>query len=298
VAFVNNRDDLTGQSPQVPAINTGSPDLVSEVGFTTTAGIVWQPSFAPGFSASLDGYHIRVNGALIQVQGQSAVTQAVCYASGGTSAYCGLQVRPVSVAAAIANPVAANTVTSWIDIFQNVSKIETYGVDLELNYATRMFDHPISARLLTTWQPHYLFDQPGAPEYDFGNVAFPNLVPLQNVPAVQLTAIVNYAVTDKFSVSVTERWRSAMQLEPDGITCGTGAALQTCVFPSGPSAYYTTNLNLSYQFGGPGNEIYLNVRNLFDKLAEPAVGLSGSNNYAQSDDPVGRYYTVGTRIKF
>ncbi len=298
VAFVGNRDDLTGVSPTVPASNTGSPDLVSEVGHTTTAGIVWQPSSLPGFSVSLDGYHILVDGALIQVQGQSAVTQSVCYQSGGTSPYCALQIRPVSVAAAIANPIAANTVTGWIDVFQNVSKIETYGMDLELNYATRLFSNPFSARLLTTWQPHYLFDQPGAPEYDFGNVTFPNLVPMQNVPAVQLTAIINYNLTDRFEVSLTERWRSAMQLEPDGINCGTGTQSQPCVFPSGAPSYATTNINLSYQIGKPGNEVYLNVRNLFDKLATPVVGLSGSNGYAQSDDPVGRYFTVGIRTRF
>ena len=285
IAYVGNQDLLTGASPQVPARNTGNPNLVSEVGHNSTAGIVWRPSYIPGFSVSLDAYHIKVDGALIQVQGQAPITQQLCYDSGGSSPYCALQVRPLGN---YTNKTAANTVTGWVDLFQNVSKIETYGADFELNYATRLFDHPFSARLLTTWQPHYLFEQPGAPVYDFGNVAFPNLVPLQGIPATQFTGTLNYSFTDKLRVGVTERWRSAMKLEPNGI--GT--------FPPGPDAYYTTNLNVNYEFNGSGNEIYLNVRNLFDNLATPRVGLSMNNGYPQTDDPVGRYYTVGFRIKY
>jgi outer membrane receptor protein involved in Fe transport len=303
VAFVNNQDTLTGQSPLVPASNTGTTSVVSEIGHTTTAGIVWEPHFLPGFSMSVDGYHIIIDGALIQVQGQSPATQSVCYASGGTSAYCSLQIRPGCFDPS--NPActaAANQVTGWIDVFQNVSKIETYGADFELNYATRMFEHALRARLLTTWQPHYLFAQPGAPTYDFGNVAYPNLVPLQAVPAVQMTATLDFAVTDKVYVDVAERWRSAMQLEPDGITCALPApatgAPPPCIFPKGPSAYYTTNINLTYQYGDKGNDIYFNVRNVFDKQAQPLVGLSANSGFALTDDPVGRYYTLGFHTRF
>jgi outer membrane receptor protein involved in Fe transport len=302
VAFVNNTDTLTNQSPQVPASNTGTRDVVSEVGHTTTAGIVWEPHFLPGFSMSVDGYHIIIDGALIQVQGQSPATQSVCYASKGTSAYCALQMRPGCFDPT--NPActaAANQVTGWIDVFQNVSKIETYGADVELNYATRMFEHALKARLLTTWQPHYLFAQPGAPTYDFGNVAYPNLVPLQAVPAVQMTATLDFALTDKLFFDIAERWRTAMQLEPDGITCALPApatgAPPPCVFPKGPSAYYTTNINLIYQYGSAGNDLYFNVRNVFDKLAQPLVGLSANSGFALTDDPVGRYYTVGIHVR-
>ncbi len=240
---------------------------------------------------SLDAYHIKVDGALTQIQGQSPATQQVCYDSKGASAYCSLQIRPAGACFDQTNAAcraAANTVTGWIDVFQNVSNVETYGADLEANYTTHLFSHPFSTRLLSTWQPHYLFAQPGAPTYDFGNVTFPNLVPLQNVPALQLTATVNYDLTDKLSVGVTERWRGAMDLEPSGLG----------IFPTGAPAFYTTNLNISYQTGKAGNEVYVNVRNVFDKLATPAVGLSGSNGYAQSDDPIGRYATAGIRVRF
>ena len=300
VAFIGNQDILTGLSNQVPAYNTGSPDVVSETGHTTTAGIVWTPQSVPGFSVSLDGYHITVDGALTQIQGQAPAIQQACYDSKGTSQYCQLQIRPAGACFDLSNPTcraASNAVTRWIDIFQNAANLETYGADLEVNYATRLFGRATSLRLLTTWQPHYLYQPPGAPESDFGNVTFPNLVPLQNVPAVQLTATLNHNVTDKLSVGVTERWRSAMRLEPKGLTCGSGATLTECIFPSGPPAYYTTNLNLNYNLGKPGTDIFLNVRNLFDKLATPVVGLSGSNGYAQSEDPVGRYYTVGFRVQ-
>ena len=285
VTYVNVQDLLTGQSPQVPSNNIGNPNLVSEVGHTTTAGLVWRPHYWPGLSLSVDAYHITIDGALVQIQGQAVALQQICYASGGTSPFCSQQTRPLGN---FTNTSVANTVTSWSVLFENASKIETYGADFELNYANRLFDRPFVGRVLMNWQPHYLFAQPGAPTYDFSNVTFPNLVPLQAVPAVQLTAIAKYQVTTKLTVGVVERWRSAMALEPSGLG----------IFPGGAPAYATTNINVSYQVGRPGNEVYLNVRNLFDKLPAPNIGLSSSAGFAMIDDPIGRYFTVGFRSRF
>jgi outer membrane receptor protein involved in Fe transport len=89
-------------------------------------------------------------------------------------------------------------------------------------------------------------------------------------------------------VGVTEKWRGAMKLEPNGI----GIFLTP-----GPGAYATTALNLTYRLK-PDDEIYLNIRNVFNSLAERVVGLSNSNGYPQTDDPIGRYFTVGVRFRY
>jgi outer membrane receptor protein involved in Fe transport len=293
-------DLLTNQNVPAFTDNVGNTNLVSEVGHTKTAGVVWTPQSLPGFSVSLDGYYIIIDGALTQIQGQANNIQQLCYT--GSSAYCSLQVRPGYPSGGFGpmtyagcfdptNPACiapGNSASGYWDVFENAAVLKTYGADLELNYATRVFSRPFSARLLTNWQPHYLYAPPGAPTADFSGVTYPNLVPLQAVPAWQATALLNYAVTDRLEVGVSERWRQGMQLEPD---------VQAGIFPSGAPAYYTTNLNVGYRFDEAGSEIYLNIRNVFDKLPTPVVGLSGGSGFALTDDPVGRYYTVGFRYR-
>jgi iron complex outermembrane receptor protein len=285
VTQVNNQDRLTLANPTIKITNIGNPDLVSEIGKTTTAGIVWRPGFAPGFAVSLDAYRVKIDGALTQLQGYNPQLQDICYASAGASFYCTLQTRPID----FVNRTAANTVTSWTAVFANVSGIETYGADLEMNYGGRLFDRAFSARLFTTWQPHYLIAQPGAPVYDQGNVAFPNVVPLQAIPALRLTASVNFGVTENLSVGITERYRDGLKM----------SAVPTDVYvdPDVGSLAYT-DLNVSYRFWQTGTEAYLHARNLFDRMPPGVAGLSAGSGYPQIDDPLGRFYTVGVRVKF
>lgn len=71
-------------------------------------------------------------------------------------------------------------------------------------------------------------------------------------------------------------------------------------------AYATTNLNLAYKIkAGSGDaEVFFNVQNLFDKIGPPAnfqgsqvnIGLFGG--FAIGDDPVGRYFAAGFKLKF
>jgi iron complex outermembrane receptor protein len=291
VAPVGNMDRLTLTNPQVKINNIGNPNLVSEIGHTKTAGIIWKPHFAPGFSVSLDAYHIKIDGALTQLQGYNPQLQDICYASKGASPYCQLQARPGCYDPSLpACTSAANAVTSWTAVFANVSSIETYGADLELNYAGRLLDRAFGARVFTTWQPHYLFAQPGAPVYDEGNVAFPNVVPLQAIPAVRLTATLNFGVTDSLFLGVTERYRSWLK----------ASAVPTDVYVPASSrvpSLSNTDLSLTYQFSKTGNEAYVHIRNLFDRLPPGAAGLATNNGYPLIDDPTGRYYTVGVRVK-
>ncbi len=288
VTLVNNQDRLTLTNPNVRITNIGNPDLVSEVGKTMTAGVVWKPEFLTGFSMSLDGYHIKIEGALTQLQGYNPQLQDLCYESGGASFYCTLQTRPGGFSRTPANQLASNQVTSWTAVFANVSAIKTYGVDFEANYAGRLFDRPFTTRLFTTWQPHYIISQPGAPDYDQGNVAFPNVVPLQAMPAVRSTLSVNFGVTDNIFVNLTERYRAAMTM----------SAVPTDVYvDSHVKSKAYTDLALNYRFLKPGNEVFVHIRNVFDTLPQGVQGLSAGSGFPQIDDVVGRFYTAGIRIR-
>lgn len=285
-------DLLTGQTPTVPLYGGGNPDLTAEIGETSTAGLVWRPQFAPGFSLTLDAYHIEISNALSSVLGTVTTAQQACYASGGTSPYCALQTRPNG----FTDASPANAVTSWRSININIAKVETYGLDLELNYAGTLLDRRFSLRGFVNWQPHLNFNTPGLSDLDHGGVAYSTNA-LYPAPQVKASVMAHYDVTDRFSVDVMERWRSSMTMKNN--------PNHVWINPRVASVAYTS-LNLSYDFSEqPGRaQLFLNVQNLFDKDPPAAAFYSAQTQpgqfggWAVGDDPIGRYYTGGIRVKF
>ncbi len=293
VVYVNQRDELTGASPTVGSVNTGNPDVEAEIGRTITAGLVWRPDSLPGFSMALDGYRIRITDAIAQLQGFNPTNQNLCYDSGGSSIFCTLQNRPLGFSRVFPNTdPAQNAIRGWRTYFANISAIETYGADMEMNYSSRVWGHRFNGRLFTTWQPHITYSLPGSPVYDFGGVAFPNLVPLVASPSLRVTMGLNYGVTDKFTVGIVERYRDSMKL----------SVVPTDVYVNNHmDAVAYTDLNLSWKLGLKASEaeVFANIRNVFDTF--PPVGATGSGpgiGYAQGDDIDGRYYTLGMRFKY
>lgn len=290
--IVRALDTLTGVSPTIPQITLANPDLRAEIGNTFTAGVVWNP--IPRLSLAIDGYHIKISDAITQVTGSTPALQAACYQSGGTSPYCALQSRPYG----LDNTSAANTVTNWYVQNINLSEINTWGVDFELNYATQLFGHPISARVLTAWQPHITYVTPGVQTVDQAGVAFGPLG-LYAAPSVRVNATLRYQPIDNLTVELNERWRNPMKLSGD----------PTQVWAPGSNhmdAFGTTAINLAWDVkrGGAKFQFYVNIQNLFD--AKPPIGAYYGNGtraglrdgFAIGDDIRGRYFTSGVKMQF
>ena len=91
-------DYLTGTSNNVIVESQGNPALKPEVAKTVTAGFVLAPSFLPGLTVSADWYDIGIHNVITNVSGGAASSEQVCIASGGTSPYCGLVIRPYPIA--------------------------------------------------------------------------------------------------------------------------------------------------------------------------------------------------------
>jgi iron complex outermembrane receptor protein len=284
-------DLLTGTSPTVPVTNGGNPDLKPEVGKTLAAGFVITPEAFPGFSASLDYFNIKVLDAITNIQGTNPSVQAACYGSGGTSPYCALQTRPLG----FANTSAANAVTSFTNTVINIGSMKTRGFDFDANYRTSLLANPLGLRLLTTYQPSIVYQTPGLQTVDMAGVAYgPN--GLQATAKVRATLFANYKVGD-FSVDVSERWRSPLSF--------TGDPTQLVSTPNASSVAYT-NLNLGWNIrfaGGHKGELFFNVQNLFNRQPPTTAFIAGNgavglfSGFAQGDDPIGRYFSVGLRVK-
>jgi iron complex outermembrane recepter protein len=284
-------DLLTGLSPQVPSYNGGNPNLTPEVGYTSTAGLVFQPAWAPGLALTLDGFWINITNAITNLQGTNPTVQAECYASGGNSPYCQLQQRPDG----FTNTSAANEVTAWYNEYINISSQSTSGADLDATYMTRAFHRPLKLRALGTFQPHIIYNTPGLTTVDLGGVAFSSNA-LQASPVWRATFMADYQPVHGFSIDVMERWRSSL--------AWTGDPTQVVSVPRIPSVAYT-DLNLAYLFDGSDSttEVYLNVQNLFDKPPPPAAFLGANGNpggfggFVFGDDPIGTYVTLGVRYR-
>jgi outer membrane receptor protein involved in Fe transport len=292
-------DLLTGQTPTVPLYGGGNPNLQAEIGNTTTAGVVWRPEFIHGFSLSADGYYINIENALSSVMGTVAAAQQACYDSKGTSPFCGLQIRPAGACYDITNATCrnpANTIIGWRTIQINIANAKSYGVDLEANYSNELFGRRFSLRGFLNWQPHLYFNTPGLQNLDHAGVAYSTNA-LYPAPRVKTTLMLHYEPIDRLSVDVMEKWRSKMTMRNN--------PNHVWVNPTVDSVAYTS-VNLAYDLAERKgqNQLFFNVQNLFNTDPPPAAFFSAQTQpgqfggFAIGDDPIGRYYTVGIRVRY
>lgn len=278
----NFTDQLTNQQlVSIPSQGGGNPDLQSEIGHTWTGGFVYQPRWLQGLSLTVDAYRIEIENAFANLTGSNATVQRLCIASGGTSPYCDLIVRPLPYT----NTTPANNATKFYNVSLNAASTTSHGLDIESNYSTRLFNRSLSLRLLATWQPELRTVIPGFSDIDQAGSA--------GTPEWRLTGLVNLALSEHLRANLSERWRSPIKWNAD----------PSIVFavPKVPS-FATTNLNLTYStLAHDALDVYVNVQNLFDR--EPPLWTAATSNpgvtgaYVRTDDFVGRYFTAGLRLR-
>lgn len=283
VSYSNYTDTKTNTQSFVPQYNVSNPNLTAEIGHTKTIGVVYKPSFAPGLNFAVDYYDINITNAIVTLQGTSTQVQSGCN-NAGVQLYCDLIVRNSSGA-----------VVNYIQEGINLAQITTAGVDFEMNYQGRLFGRPFSFRGLAAYQPHIRYIQPSVPTIDQGGVAF-GANGITASPSWRLTGTFSFKPTDAVRIDIMERWRNTMAVSGD----------PTVTFAPGSGTirpYGQTSVNLAVEVQ-PHAEIFLNVQNLFD-ADPPAANLTGTsgnpgqrNGFASTDDVVGRYFTVGARLKF
>ncbi len=295
--LLNKNLDGTGANPS-PAgrVDSGNPNLNPEIADTLTVGLVARPDFLPGFSVAIDYFNIKVRDAILNLAGDNIASQTDCIASNGTSATCSLIIRAIDCCTTKTN---ANAISRALVGPINIGRQYTKGVDTEVNYATTIMDRSINFRALVSYQPKNVFvdgitglktNVAGAAASGFGGFAHPKW---------RGTLIANAQLTDNLRISVSERYRGAMDWYPtfSGVAVVPLFSLQNA--PKNVPARWYTNVNMAFKTG-PG-EIFVNVQNLFDQAPAPFAsynsGLPGNNGVAPGDDPIGRYYTVGFRIR-
>ena len=276
--------------PLVVQYQTQNPDLGPEEADTMTAGIVYRPSAIPGLSVALDYYTTEIDNAIGDVNGRDMTVQQACEDSNGISPLCDLILRP----GPFSDRSPENALTGFLERPMNASNVEINGIDLEVNYATKIGPGDLAARILASYTPEYRIQQLAGGEIQdtAGSVAggFGG-----GVPEYKVTALLNYTLGD-YSVDIVERWRSSVKRSPD----------PDLVFADGDvdSVAYT-DLTLTARPSFLEHvDIFLSIQNLFDEesplYAAPGNSLPGWGGapYLFSDDFIGRYFTFGARIHF
>jgi outer membrane receptor protein involved in Fe transport len=285
----------------------GNPHLKPEISDTYTAGVVWQPNFAPGLNVSLDYFNIKVDQFIAGIGANLIINQCI---STQNPFFCNLVHRSPG------NNSLFLDQTGFIqDTTLNTGSLSTKGVDLNVTYRTDLSalglgdNGSVSVSLVGTW-----LDQldtqplPGGPTYNckglYGTVC--------GVPApewrhkARLTWNTPYAYGDWFkSLSLSAQWRyfgkvtldafdSDPQLNNPGLQDETDRALASRSYLD-LTANFTVHNNLNFRVG---------VQNVFDK-DPPILGASNcpgtvcnGGTFPQVYDALGRYVFVGLSADF
>jgi iron complex outermembrane receptor protein len=290
-----NLDPLTQVSGSVNTSSVGNPNLKPEVARTTTVGAVLTPTFLPGFSATVDYFHIVIANQIAAVSGNSQTVLNVCLASGGTSPLCSLIVRP----GAYNNTAPTNFPLLYLSAPQNTQTTWTEGFDLEANYTTDLSEWSglngtlgVNVMLTHTSLLKSVLTLPGSVTSDVAGAAN---APGAALPRDKASLTLNYGIGG-LNIDLQERYYSPIRQN----------ANPTLVFniPNIPS-YFITDLGVAYDFDALEVPFtgFLHVENLFDKqpdiLQVPGYTGSPGMNYpvVPYEDLIGRYFTVGVRFK-
>lgn len=290
-----------GQPPQAgysySGFATGNPNLEPEESDQWNVGVVFSPTFLPGFNLSVDYFDIDVNKGISTFSAQEIVN--LCYL--GNSAFC----DAISIDASRTQNPAQPYLIIRSQPF-NAASQTVRGVDIDASYrlpVDRIFDEgngTFTIRGVATRYIDNLFDS-GVPE----DVVL-NSVGVNGGQGGTPTWIYRVTAgydTDDFSITAVGRGISGGKYVASGIECQTNCPVATTsnrTYESNRvSGLFYTDLNLTQKvrFGGSSEaQFFINVTNLFnaEPLQLPETGLAANSTYS---DLLGRQYRVGIRME-
>jgi outer membrane receptor protein involved in Fe transport len=285
VTVPNITDPFNNRAVTVLQNTIGNTKLTPEIARNTEAGIVLsRPSWAPGLSLSFDYYRIKVKNVVSSLSAQ----QEINYCFQGVTQLCGA--------------FDLNAATPFVNVQSfNLASIFTDGFDIEASY---QFDLEklhvpghLTVRGLATNVRNFVTD-----------LGLPGTIPTQGA-GVNAGATPHWKLlgteswdTDKFSLTLTERWFSAGVFNNEYVVCQSNCPVSTV---NNPTVDYNRMPGALYiDIGGTYNvtpklTAYVKVDNLFNKdpAGSPQTN-TGIDVNPQLYDVLGRMYRFGLRYNF
>lgn len=284
-------DVHTGVNTNVITLQQGNASLKPEKGDTITLGAVFQPSFIPGFSVSLDYYRIKIKDKITTLS--TTDLNQRCEDSGGTDTLCQYVLRPLP----FSDRTAANFPTNIAQVPFNQASLKTHGFDYEINYrmplGTLFSDAPsrLDLRLIGNYTPRLisLSSATAAPLRLDGTAAGGG----SGVPRHKFTASAQFT-EGPLSFGFDVRFIGVMHYTKQPTVFVTNNRI--------PSVAYL-NANISYDLNLSGHQVTLFATgtNLTDKFVfAPQNNAQPTEFYPTFQsfyDVVGAYFVVGARFK-
>jgi iron complex outermembrane recepter protein len=307
---------------QANATFSGNINLKPEKATTWTVGAVLRPRFVNGLSASIDYYNIKVTNAITTPTPQDAIN--ACFLGSNlspTNPACTIIGRNTKTGALDGDP---NLVSGLFLPTSNLGKITTDGLDVTLDYRTRLGSILGSpAKLALNFSGNYTHSQKFQATPTSVNQECVGLYGADcGFPAGQL--LPKYSFNQRTTLSLGRvdlsllwHWMSHMRSENGDLFSGTiQSTPTTSVFFTSPGTFngktvnfnkipswsrfdFSTRFNVNEHF-----DLTFTIDNILDKKP-PFVGNTAGTTSANSGDTfpatydaLGRRITAGARIKF
>ncbi|WP_420144720.1 TonB-dependent receptor domain-containing protein [Sphingobium sp.] len=255
-----------GQTYAITRFGGGNAALKPEVGSTLTLGAVFTPTFLPGFNLSVDYYNIKLKDAITSLGAQDVISNCAA----GNTVLCSQIERN-----------AAGAPTTIYTTYINLAEYRTKGVDIEatytlpLNKVSSTLGGTMRLRALATYVPEVIINDGNSTVDRAGDVG-------DNVnfgtPHWRATGAITYSSSD-VSVDARVRYVGGGQFNH---------LLNLANNDIGSRIY----VDMGAQVNVDKFTLFANVNNLFDR--DPPLTTYGAIHY----DTIGRYMTVGAKVRF
>lgn len=259
----------------IQQLSGGNIDLKPEIADTTAVGVVLQPRWFSGFTASVDYYKIDIRDTISTIGVQQIVDR--CFA--GNAELCNQITR---VNGDIIEIRSTNL---------NLAGFKTDGVDIELAYRSPLADFregwsgEIGLRALANYVGTFETSD-GVTSLDLAG----SLGDQQPHWTVQTSAFyqngpLRLTMTNRYIGSgvVSNEFRAPNEIDDNHV-----------------AARLYTNLNVNYAFErwGSRSEVYLNVDNIFGVKPPEGFGWGYGLSASPQYDVIGRMFKVGLRVRY
>jgi iron complex outermembrane receptor protein len=279
VQFIN---DPTRNNAPATVIQTtsGNNKLTPERADSFTAGVILRPSFAPGFTASVDFYDIKIKDAIAINSSQVIVNQCAA----GNTVFCGGVTRD-----------GTGLLTAVRVIPFNARQENARGIDVELGYRTALGGGTLDMRGLFNYVSKLEIVNPTGTVTRAGE-AGNNLGVSQGVPRLRALGTVTYA-NDPWVLQLKGRFIGKAKMEVDFGPTAQNINDVPAIF------YLDTFVSHDLKLFGGSTSIFLAIDNVLDQgppimnSQDTQVGQASGTNLLIYDG-VGRTFRGGIRFKF
>ena len=269
------------------AVTVGAK-LKPEQGKSVDLGLVYDPSWLPGLSTSVDFWHINLSDTLTAIQADTVVNS--CF-NNASSPYCSFIHRQDNTSRTPGQVFLINTPVV------NLGNLSTTGIDYTLRYKVPHFDlgsvdpGNFRAGLSTSYTSTYKINatpgEPGAKTINYAGTFTPQF---GNISRWRGTVTLNW---DKGNWNA--QWQSRYvnkltALNADAAIAGVNIPMASVIYHSLQLGYAVPSIHTRFDIG---------VDNLSNKLP-PLVYQNGGNYNVDTAtyDVLGRYYWARATVKF